>query len=163
MLIRQLIAVGSVTFLKSRSTQGAFVIPHKGVHLPTRPHLTSSDDGYVQSPSVTGLIYEMPNAPSVKLFTKQGCTLCDKVKNILESVREDHPHSLYAVDITDDDKQHWFSKYKYDIPVLHIDDVYWAKHRLTAEDAITGIKESREGRFAKRLGEPDASRLEHTS
>lgn len=86
MLIRQLIAVGSVTFLKSRSTQGAYVIPHKGVHLPSRPrHLASSDDGYVQSQSVTGLIYEMPNAPSVKLFTKQGCTLCDKVKDVRHS------------------------------------------------------------------------------
>ena len=52
---------------------------------------------------------------------------------------------------------------RFDIPVLHIDDVYWTKHRLTVEDAITGIKETREGRFAKRQGEPDASRFEHKS
>jgi len=31
---------------------------------------------------------------------------------VLESIRDDHPHSLYAVDITDDDKEQWFAKYK---------------------------------------------------
>ncbi len=31
---------------------------------------------------------------------------------VLESLRGVQPHSLYAVDITDDDKQHWFAKYK---------------------------------------------------
>eukprot|EP00804_Cyclotella_cryptica_P006321 CCRYP_010157-RA/>CCRYP_010157-RA protein AED:0.11 eAED:0.11 QI:0/0.5/0.66/1/0.5/0.66/3/1126/146 len=146
MLIHRLIAIGSVTFVKSRFTRGVFVIPQRGVHLPSRRYLVSSDDAPIQNQSVTGPIYEMPDSPS-----------------ILESVREEHPHSLYAVDITDDDKEHWFSKYKYDIPVLHIDDVYWTKHRLTVEDAIAGIEESRDGRFDKRQGEPDASRLERKS
>ena len=50
---------------------------------------------------------------------------------------------------------------RYDIPVLHINDVYWAKHRLSAEEAVSGIGEAREGEFAMRQGEPDASRLEH--
>jgi len=80
---------------------------------------------------------------------------------VLDSVREDQPHSLYAVDITDDDKQEWFSKYKYDIPVLHVNDIYWAKHRLSAEEAIAGIEEACKGSFEMRQGEPDASRLEH--
>lgn len=111
--------------------------------------------------SVTGPIYEMENSPTVKLFTKEGCTLCDKVKDVLESLKEDQPHSLYAVDITDDDKQEWFSKYKWDIPVLHINGNYWTKHRLTAEDAIAGIEEASSGDFEAKQGEPDASRLEH--
>ena len=33
-------------------------------------------------PSVTGPIYEMDGVPNVKLFTKHGCTLCDKVKDV---------------------------------------------------------------------------------
>jgi len=98
----------------------------------------------------------------VKLFTKEGCTLCDKVKDVLESIRDDQPHSLYAVDITDDDKHGWFSKYKYDIPVLHINDMYWTKHRLAVEDAIAGLQEARSGSFEARSGEPDAERLEHS-
>ncbi len=50
---------------------------------------------------------------------------------------------------------------RYDIPVLHVNGIYWAKHRLSAEDATAGIEEARVGPFAARRGEPDASRLEH--
>ncbi len=50
---------------------------------------------------------------------------------------------------------------RYDIPVLHINDIYWTKHRLAIEDAIAGIAEARTGSFSVRLEEPDASRLEH--
>lgn len=158
---------------KQRAPLRFGMIHRRNVHLPPRSKNSAaaaataaafSDDGLedgIARESVTGSIYELDGAPTVKLFTKQGCTLCDKVKDVLESVREDHPHSLYAVDITDDDKQEWFSKYKYDIPVLHINDVYWAKHRLAAEDAIAGITEAGMGDFAIRSGEPDASRLEH--
>ena len=52
-------------------------------------------------------------------------------------------------------------KYRYDIPVLHMNDVYWTKHRLTVEDAVSGIEQTHQGIFEKRQGEPDAGRLEH--
>eukprot|EP00581_Thalassiosira_minuscula_P009558 CAMPEP_0183702652 /NCGR_PEP_ID=MMETSP0737-20130205/690_1 /TAXON_ID=385413 /ORGANISM="Thalassiosira miniscula, Strain CCMP1093" /LENGTH=193 /DNA_ID=CAMNT_0025929299 /DNA_START=35 /DNA_END=616 /DNA_ORIENTATION=+ len=150
---------------QNQKTPGLVLVHHRNIHLPTRnvrPVASSaSEDGNDTHQSVTGPIYEMDGAPTVKLFTKQGCTLCDKVKDVLDSVRDDQPHSLYAVDITDDDKQEWFSKYKYDIPVLHVNDIYWAKHRLSAEEAIAGIEEACKGSFEMRQGEPDASRLEH--
>ena len=71
--------------------------------------------------SVTGRVYtaEDPDAPVVRLFTKEGCTLCDKVKDTLASVRESQPHSLEQIDITDEIHKEWFDKYKWDIPVLH--------------------------------------------
>ncbi|KAK1733273.1 hypothetical protein QTG54_015990 [Skeletonema marinoi] len=148
------------------------LIHRRSVHLPKRNsfqlHSSSSSSDEDQSTnSVTGPIYEMTNdnapPPKIKLFTKEGCTLCDKVKDILSEIRTDYPHSLYAVDITDDDKQVWFDKYKYDIPVLHMEDVYWTKHRLTKEEAIQGIEEAvgGGGEFECRKGEPDAGRLEH--
>jgi len=65
------------------------------------------------------------------------------------------------VDITDADKKRWFDRYKYDIPVLRIDGVYWAKHRISVEEAKKGIEEAMGGSFEVRGGEPDASRLEH--
>ena len=52
------------------------------------------------------------------------------------------------------------NKNRYDIPVLHINDVYWTKHRLTSEDAIAGIIEALSSNFTSKRGEPDASRLE---
>jgi hypothetical protein len=103
--------------------------------------------------------------PKIQLFTKEGCTLCDKVKDTLSTIKTTHPHSLYAIDITDEDKLIWFHKYKYDIPVLHMNNVYWTKHRLTTEEAIMAIEEvmnSDDGvSFTMRTGEPDAGRLEH--
>eukprot|EP00747_Dinoflagellata_sp_TGD_P169147 gnl/TRDRNA2_/TRDRNA2_197343_c0_seq1.p1 gnl/TRDRNA2_/TRDRNA2_197343_c0~~gnl/TRDRNA2_/TRDRNA2_197343_c0_seq1.p1 ORF type:complete len:207 (-),score=30.15 gnl/TRDRNA2_/TRDRNA2_197343_c0_seq1:20-640(-) len=110
--------------------------------------------------SATGTIYEDPSSSiTVTLFTKDGCTLCDKVKEVLKSVKDEggHPHSLQAVDITDDNQQAWFSKYKYDIPVLHINGQFWAKHRLSADEAIAGLQAAIDGAFVSPPGEPEGS------
>ena len=47
------------------------------VHLPA-----SSSNSESSGLSVTGPIYEMNGITTVKLFTKEGCTLCDKVKDV---------------------------------------------------------------------------------
>jgi hypothetical protein len=152
-------------------------IQKRSVHLPKRNsfQLSSTADDVTNNNSVTGPIYEMDNTsnnndgnkpiPKIQLFTKEGCTLCDKVKDTLSTIKTTHPHSLYAIDITDEDKLTWFHKYKYDIPVLHMNNVYWTKHRLTTEEAIMAIEEVRNSNdgvsFTMREGEPDAGRLEH--
>lgn len=115
--------------------------------------------------SVTGVIYgpadeDSKSLPVVQLYTKEGCTLCDKVAAVLRDTRETHPHTLEAVDITDEDKQDWFSKYKWDIPVLHIDGKYWAKHRITSEEAAEGLQAAAAGSFEEQCGEPDAAEME---
>ena len=50
---------------------------------------------------------------------------------------------------------------RYDIPILHLDNLYWAKHRLSAKEAIAGITKAQQGEFQISPGEPDAGRLEH--
>ena len=159
------------------------MIQKRNVHLPKRNSLhqlssTADDVTNNNNKSVTGPIYEMDNTsnnnngnnnkpiPKIQLFTKEGCTLCDKVKDTLSTIKTTHPHSLYAIDITDkDNKSIWYNKYKYDIPVLHMNNVYWTKHRLTVEEAIMAIEEVRNSidgvSFTMRTGEPDAGRLEH--
>ena len=109
--------------------------------------------------SVSGPLYE-GKGPTIELFTKAGCTLCDDAKAVLDALRADAPHSLVAVDITDADKKQLWDRYKYDIPVLAIDGVYWTKHRVTEMDARAAIDEAASGSFRERPGEPDASRLE---
>ena len=109
--------------------------------------------------SVSGPVYE-GDGPTVELFTKEGCTLCDEAKAVLDALRADAPHSLVAVDITDQDKTELWDRYKYDIPVLAIDGVYWTKHRVTEGDARAALAEAASGNFRERPGEPDASRLE---
>lgn len=112
--------------------------------------------------SVTGTVYEAtePDAPEVTLFTKEGCTLCDKVKDVLDELRESHPHSLSQIDITDKGHSLFYDKYKYDIPVLHVDGQYWIKHRTTIDQAREGLEAIRDGTFRSPPGEPNASAME---
>ncbi|WP_157721904.1 glutaredoxin family protein [Tumebacillus avium] len=53
------------------------------------------------------------------LFTKDGCTLCDKVKPILERVGRTYPLQVAEFDITTDERV--YAKYWDKIPVLHVD------------------------------------------
>ena len=114
--------------------------------------------------SVTGLVYQdstdATNAPMVQLYTKEGCTLCDKVSDVLKSLREECPHSLEAIDITDEGKEDIYDKYKWDIPVLHIEGKYWTKHKLTSDEAVEAITKATNGEFEVQRGEPDAGALE---
>lgn len=116
---------------------------------------------HASSSSVTGSVYDSSEGPKVTLFTKEGCTLCDKVKDVLQELREEVPHSLQQLDITDERHQDWFAKYKYDIPVLHVNEMYWLKHRTNREEARSGLLEARDGTFEARKGEPNAASMEH--
>lgn len=123
---------------------------------------TSDENDASQRTSVTGMIYgeNAEDNPTIQLFTKEGCTLCDKAKDVLQSVREAQPHSLEAVDITDPDKQNFFDMYKWDIPVLHINGLYWTKHRLTSDEAVEALTKAREGNFEVQIGQPNAAEME---
>lgn len=108
-------------WLSAAFVRPPYALPHVGVRASAVVRMSSS---------VSGMIYSAPEGnPKVQLFTKAGCTLCDKAKEVLAQAAEQHPHSLEAVDITDAENAQWWAKYKYDIPVLHIDGIYWAKHR----------------------------------
>lgn len=101
------------------------------------------------------------SAPVVELYTKAGCTLCDEATAVLASVRAVAPHTLVAVDITAEGNGEWWDRYKYDIPVLHVDGKYWAKHRVDAGDAIDALEEAKAtGAFAARAGRPNAAAAE---
>ena len=114
--------------------------------------------------SVTGIIYNSNSDPSkdptVQLFTKEGCTLCDKVVDVLKSIQSTQPHSLHAIDITDPDHAEYYDKYKWDIPILHVNGLYWIKHRITEGEAIQGLSMVQSGEFVASDGEPDAAAME---
>jgi thiol-disulfide isomerase/thioredoxin len=119
-----------------------------------------------RSMSVSGVIYKDSRSEKgssirdviVTLFTKEGCTLCDKVQSVLEATSEKYPHSLVAVDITDSEyRDEWFERYKFDIPVLHINGAYWTKHRITLAEAELGLATASKGVTLVPIGsEPDA-------
>ena len=78
----------------------------------------------------------------------------------MSELRESHPHSLSQMDITDPEHTEWFDKYKYDIPVLHVNGQYWTKHRLTADEVIKAFASVQEGTFQSPRGEPNAAEME---
>lgn len=57
---------------------------------------------------------------TITLYTKDGCHLCEQVKEMLPRFQSDYPHQLIEVDITQDDRD--YARYHHKIPVLHIGD-----------------------------------------
>ncbi|WFD18646.1 hypothetical protein MCAP1_000852 [Malassezia caprae] len=61
--------------------------------------------------------------PHLTLFTGTHCSLCDEMKEVLETVRVTTPFTLGLYNIRDDSAPnvaYWRRKYQYDIPVLHV-------------------------------------------
>ena len=134
--------------------------PASRAALPRARRLRAAADGAAPS-SVSGRVYDDGGAggPVVRLFTKPGCTLCDDARAVLEAARATRPHVLEAVDIGDAENKLWWDKYKYDIPVLHVGDAYWTKHRVTLDEVEAALAEAASGAFEAREGEPNAKEL----
>ncbi|RXT04042.1 glutaredoxin family protein [Ammoniphilus sp. CFH 90114] len=54
----------------------------------------------------------------ITIFTRDGCCLCDDVKERVQRVAEDYPIELQMFDITTDEEI--YELYKWTIPVVHI-------------------------------------------
>ena len=74
----------------------------------------------------------------VVLYSGGGCHLCDDVFAVIEEVRRDVPFELEIRDINDDPS--WFAAYRYDIPVVTIDDVEAFRHRVTAAELRAALR-----------------------
>jgi len=57
--------------------------------------------------------------PTVTLFSRPGCHLCDDARDVLEAVRATHPFALAERDIEADDAT--FKAYLERIPVVALD------------------------------------------
>jgi len=80
------------------------------------------------------------NALRVRLFTKRGCFLCDKAKAVLEQAHVKMPFSLEEVDIEAPQNLSWHEKYRYDIPVIHLNEKEIFRHRLKEEDLLSVLR-----------------------
>ena len=160
LLHKMLIGVLSLSTGLARPAAG-LMLRSSAVRRLATVRMMSADAGGGGESSVTGVVYTASaERPTVQLFTKAGCTLCDVAKGVLADAAIARPHTLEAVDITDTEHAEWWDRYKYDIPVLHIDNAYWAKHRITLDETLEALDEAEQGAFAPRRGEPDAGRLE---
>ncbi|MFN7979684.1 MAG: glutaredoxin family protein [Vicinamibacterales bacterium] len=67
--------------------------------------------------------------PRIVLYTKPGCHLCDDMRDQLEAALRGTAHVVHHIDIAGD--LDVYMRYRYDIPVLHIDGAEVARHRIT--------------------------------
>jgi hypothetical protein len=76
----------------------------------------------------------------VTLYTKPGCHLCDEAKDEIEGSGS-RDFGLIEINIAGD--MDLYEQYKYDIPVVLIDDVEAFRHRLTAAEFLRALNQNR--------------------
>ena len=60
------------------------------------------------------------------------------------------------VDITLPENRPWYNKYRYDIPVLHLNGLYFAKHRVSVEQLNAGLEAAARGDVVIVDGDPNS-------
>ncbi|KAM9777970.1 glutaredoxin-like protein C5orf63 homolog [Neosynchiropus ocellatus] len=69
--------------------------------------------------------------PVLTLYTKDPCPLCDEAKEVLQPYQ--HRFVFTQVDISGPENRDWFNKYKWDIPVFHLNGRFIMKHRVDVD------------------------------
>ncbi|XP_071537105.1 acetyl-CoA acetyltransferase, mitochondrial isoform X2 [Panulirus ornatus] len=77
--------------------------------------------------------------PTVTLFTKNPCPLCDVALEVLEPLKEDF--ELVEVDITELGNEKWLTLYGSEIPVFYFEGQFLMKHRADLNMLQKKIKE----------------------
>jgi glutaredoxin len=77
------------------------------------------------------------------LYTRPGCHLCDEMKDTLLRVRSQHAFELSEIDVSLDPALE--RRYGHDIPVLLIDGLEAARHRVAEEDLRRRLGQGRTG------------------
>ncbi|OXB71933.1 UNVERIFIED_CONTAM: hypothetical protein H355_006922, partial [Colinus virginianus] len=74
------------------------------------------------------------------------CPLCDEAKEVLEPYKK--RFILQEVDITLPENSTWYNKYKYDIPVFHLNGKFLMKHQVDIqkfEEQLTELERHNDG------------------
>jgi glutaredoxin len=80
----------------------------------------------------------------VTIYTRNGCSLCEKAVNILVSMQEELDFEIEIVDITTNSQlEHMYTD---QIPVIHIDGQHHDYWRVDPEKFRTALLEHRRNR-----------------
>ena len=77
------------------------------------------------------------------LYTRHGCHLCDDLKETLRQIRRQQAFDLTEVDISQDPSLE--RRYGHDIPVLLIDGIEAARHRIDEADLVGKLQRAQVG------------------
>jgi len=75
---------------------------------------------------------------TVTLYTKLGCHLCEAVEAVIEQVARRRRFELVRRDITHDAGD--FEKYQFDVPLVLVDGVEIARHRMVQSELMEALK-----------------------
>ncbi|XP_076635905.1 acetyl-CoA acetyltransferase 1 isoform X2 [Colletes latitarsis] len=88
--------------------------------------------GGASSILIEKLCHPISSPPTLTLYTKHPCPLCDNLKNELKTQFSGR-YQLQEVDITAPGNERFLEQYKYEIPVLFLEGQFLCKHRLNSE------------------------------
>lgn len=79
--------------------------------------------------------------PILTLFTKRNeyCSLCEDAKEVLKPYNSMFVYEEQYID--DPENSVWYDKYRYDIPVIHINGIYVMKHKINKIKLFETLKE----------------------
>ncbi|ELU01325.1 hypothetical protein CAPTEDRAFT_228559 [Capitella teleta] len=69
--------------------------------------------------------------PVLTLYTKDVCSLCEDAKEVLEPFM--HRFNFEQVDIEAPSNKEWWEKYKFEIPVFHLNGKFLMKHKVNTK------------------------------
>ena len=81
---------------------------------------------------------------ALMLYTRPGCHLCDQMKAVIERVARRRPLALHEVDITTDPGLE--RRYAHEIPVLLIEGLEVARHRIDEQQLLSVLGRGQGGR-----------------
>ena len=73
----------------------------------------------------------------ITLYGKPNCHLCDLALEVIDAVRQRYTFALAIRNILEDIDD--FQRYKHDIPVILLNGIELARHRLTEEQLATAL------------------------
>ncbi|GAB1604942.1 glutaredoxin-like protein C5orf63 homolog [Argonauta hians] len=69
--------------------------------------------------------------PVLTMFTKEECSLCEEAKEALAPYSD--KITFNEVDITASENKDYYDKYRFDIPVFHLNGKFLMKHRINKD------------------------------
>ena len=82
--------------------------------------------------------------PTLTLYSKPGCHLCEDVRGILDDLQPECGYAIAEIDITTDATL--FARYRYDIPVVVKDGVELARGRIDEAALVALLRGSADRR-----------------
>jgi hypothetical protein len=86
----------------------------------------------------------LKHTPKVTLYSRPGCHLCEEARSEIRHARRTVSFSFNEINI--ESELMLLDLYRYDIPVVSIDDTAMFKHHLTAEELVRALRATQSNR-----------------